>query len=69
MINELIANEVMCDLEDCTGLKFNWTISSDNRNKVILDTNEIMKLTTHLKLLEKFFGWKQISDFHKYIGY
>lgn len=43
------ANEAMIDLEDNTGLKFNWETTSADEHRILLDSEEIAKLVSLLQ--------------------
>ena len=52
----LDGNEAMVDLEDYTGLKFSWMLTSgmfDNEKLILLESEEIEKLVTYIKELQK----------------
>ena len=43
------ANEAMIDLEDNTGLKFNWETTSADEHRILLDSEQIVKLVSLLQ--------------------
>lgn len=43
------ANEAMIDLEDNTGIKFNWETTNADKHRILLDSEEIAKLVSLLQ--------------------
>lgn len=61
-------NEAMVDLEDHTGLKFEWrqTGGLHQEHLILVESEEIEKLVNHLKRIEDFFGLAKMRDFQNF---
>ena len=59
-------NEAMIDLEDNTGLKFEWRQTGGlyQDHLILVESEEIEKLVKHLKAIEDFFGLAKMREFY-----